>query len=344
MSVKAQRWLSVMIAVVMLATVASTLVLARSTPVIQNYVDREVAKWEAVDSVYLFDNGYVDDTDYLLLDLLPSADHSKGGVFFIGDSQSRNALMPWLLSPAERELIHNYSVGDLHHRDQRLFIKMLVEEMGLLDGGADKTTIILGISPNMTRPRDYHKASYVSSSFSRHGLFTYTYDEGIHRANISDLERTWHVERDRVSRFVNIAMGTRKSRVLPFNPKLQTIEFNTEGDDWRESMDSEVIELTQLLDYLQARHVRVRAIMRPSGSWKKQLPYERTYLELVKPVLAARNVPLIDQSTLLADADFVDDNHVKYDVQLKLHELDREIARHELAEMGLKLPAPQSVD
>lgn len=339
MNGKAQRGLSLLLATAMFVTVATAVALAHVTPIIHNFVDREVARWQATDSVYLFDRGYVDDTDYVLFDLLPGADHSKGGVFFIGDSQSRTALMPWRLSPAEQELIHNYSIGDLHHRDQRFFVQMLVEEMGLLDGGPENTTIILGISPNMARSRDYHEPSYVTLAFERHGLFTYTFDNGMHRAKMSDLERLWRVERDYANRFINIALGLRKSRVRPLDPKLQTLEFNTQADGWREVMDAEIIELTELVDYLQARHVRLRAIIRPSASWKKRLPYERTYLELVTPVLAARNVPLIDQSNLLADADFVDDNHPNYSVQLRLHEIDREIALRELREMGLTLPA-----
>jgi hypothetical protein len=339
MSGEAQRRLSILAAAAMLATAATIVALAHATPVIRNFVDREVERWQAVDSVYLFDNGYADDADYVLLDLLPNADHSKGGVFFIGDSQSRNALMPWRLSPAEQELIHNYSIGDLHHRDQRLFVQMLVEEMGLLDGGPENTTVILGISPNMARPRDYQAPSYVNLAFERHGLFSYSFDDGMHRARILDLDRWWRVERDRASRFINIALGLRKSRVQTLDPRLQTLEYNTQADDWREVMDAEIIELTELVDYLQARHVRVRAVIRPSASWKKRLPYERTYLELVSPMLAARNVPLIDQTNLFADSDFVDDNHTKYPVQLKLHEIDLEIALRELAEMGLMLPA-----
>jgi hypothetical protein len=340
MSGMAQRWLSIMTATVMLATTATAIVLAHATPVIRNFVDREAAQWQAIDGLFLFDGGYVDDADYVLLDLLPRADHSKGGVFFIGDSQSRTTLMPWRLSPAEQELIHNYSIGDLHHRDQRFFVQMLVEEMGLLDGGPEKTTVILGISHNMARPRDYQEPSYVTEVFKRHGLFTYTFEDGIHRKKVSDLERSWSVERDLASRFINIALGLRKSRVRTVNPELQTLEFSTQADDWREVMDAEIIELTELVDYLLARDVRVQAIIRPSASWKKRLPYERTYLELVTPMLAARNVPLIDQSNLLVDADFVDDNHPKYSVQLRLHEIDREIALRELADMGLTLQSP----
>jgi hypothetical protein len=342
MSGKAQRWLSMMAATVMFATTGTVVVLAHATPVIRNFVDREVAQWQAIDGLFLFDGGYVDDADYVLLDMLPRADHSKGGVFFIGDSQSRTTLMPWRLSPAEQELIHNYSLGDLHHRDQRFFVRMLVEEMGLLDGGPENTTIYLGVSPDMARPRDYREPSYVTQAFKRHGLFTYTF-EGIHRAKISDLERSWRVGRDYANRFMNIVLGLRRSRVSPLNPELQTLEFNTQADGWREVMDAEIIELTELVDYLLARNVRLRAIIRPSASWNKSLPYERTYLQLVTPMLAARNVPLIDQSNLLVDSDFVDDNHPKYSAQLRLHEIDREIALRELAEMGLSLqaaPAP----
>ena len=340
MSGTAQRWLSMMAATVMLATMATVVVLGHATPVVRNFVDREVAQWQAIDGLFLYDGGYVDDADYVLLDQLPKADHSKGGVFFIGDSQSRTTLMPWRLSPAEQELIHNYSLGDLHHRDQRFFVRMLVEEMGLLDGGPENTTIFLGISPNMVRPRDYQKPSYVTQAFKRHGLFTYTFDEGIHRAKISGLERSWRVERDYANRFINIALGLRKSRVSSLNAELQTLEYGIQGDDWREVMDAEIIELTELVDYLLARGARVRAIIRPSASWSKRLPYERTYLQLVTPMLAARNVPLIDQSNLLVDADFIDDNHPKYSVQLRLHEIDREMALRELAEMGLTLQTP----
>lgn len=327
----------------MFAAAATTIALAHATPVIRNFVDREVEQWQAIDGLFLFDDGYVDDADYVLLDLLPRADHSKGGVFFIGDSQSRTTLMPWRLSPAEQELIHNYSIGDLHHRDQRFFVRMLVEEMGLLDGGPENTTIFLGISPDMARPRDYQEPSYVTQAFKRHGLFTYTFDDGLHRAQISDLERAWRVERDYANRFINIALGLRKSRVSPLNPELQTLEFNTQADGWREVMDAEIVELSELVDYLLARDVRVRAIIRPSASWNKRLPYESTYLQLVTPMLAARNVPLIDQSNLLVDSDFVDDSHPKYSVQVRLHEIDREIALRELTEMGLPLqtaPAP----
>jgi hypothetical protein len=87
--------------------------------------------------------------------------------------------------------------------------------------------------------------------------------------------------------------------------------------------------------------VRLRAVIRPSGSWNDHLPYERTYLQLVTPMLAARNVPLIDQSDLLADSDFIDDNHPKYSVQVRLHEIDREIALDELAEMGFSPHGPR---
>ena len=42
MSGKAQRWLSIMAATVMFATTATVVVLAHATPVIRNFVDREV--------------------------------------------------------------------------------------------------------------------------------------------------------------------------------------------------------------------------------------------------------------------------------------------------------------
>ena len=337
-----QRRLCFLLAASMFACVAIVVLLAHVTRVLPDFVDAEMARMRESNGVYLYDGGYVDDADYVLLGLLPRADHRRGGVYFIGDSQLRAAFMPTELPASEQALIHNYSIGDLHHRDQRYYVKMLVEEFGLLDGGAQNTTIVLGISHNMARPRDYAPGSYVTEALARHGLYTYdAMGGGMHRSAMPAPERFVAMQHDIASRFLRVVFGLRASRIKPITPAQRTVDFITLGDGWREAMVSEVDELAQLLDYLRARRVRVIAIISPSGSWERQLPYERTYLEMVEPVFAARDMRLIDQSRLLPDNEIADNTHPTYRGRTRLQAIDRALALQALEEMGIR-PAPET--
>jgi hypothetical protein len=338
----AQRQICFLLAASMFACAATVVLLAHFTRVLPDLLDREIARMREIDGVYLYDGGYVDDADYVLLGLLPRADHHNGGVFFIGDSQLRAAFMPTELPASEQALIRNYSIGDLHHRDQRYFIKMLVDEFGLLDGGAEHTTIVLGISHNMARPRVYADGSYVNDAFQRHGLYTYPAGAGaMHRSPMPAPERFVRVQHDIASRFLLTVSGLRASRVKPFTPALRTVRAIRLDDNWREAMVSEVHELSQLLDYLRARRVRVIAIISPSGSWERQLPYERAYLDMVEPVFAARNMRLIDQTRLLSDEEIADNTHPTYRGRIRLQAIDRALALQALEDMGMR-PASEA--
>ena len=334
MILRAQFALSLVLLATLCLVFAGVVWAARHTPVIADHIAREQAQQRTENLVFLYDNGYVDDSDYVLVDLLQHDDHSRGGVYFIGDSQSRAAIMPWLLPAAEQRLIHNYSLGDLRHRDQRFFFRTLIEEFGLLEAGAENVTIFMGVSFYMARDKDYSEESYVSAVFKRHGFYTYDAEAGVHRVAMSPLERFVRLQRVQANRFLRILFLS-PSRVKPFDPETQNPQAEAQGENWRAAMDAELREFEALLDDLQARNVRLRVIMRPNGSWVDAHPYERTYRALVEPMLAARHIPLIDQTDLLADAEFGDAEHARSSGQMRLHEIDRQLAHEALAEMGI---------
>ena len=62
---------------------------------------------------------------------------------------------------------------------------------------------------------------------------------------------------------------------------------------------------------------------------------------MVSAVLAARSVPLIDQRDWLADAEFGDAVHARYNGQLKLHDAYLDLARDALDDMGMPMSTVQ---
>lgn len=328
-----RRKLSLALAAAMIVTVVLGDIMAHSSPVIPNHVKREQQRQHDMNGVWLYDAGYLDEADYLLLGQIPNDDYSRGGVYFIGDSQTAVSLMAWRLPPEEQALIHNYGVGALRHRDVYHLVRMLVEDFNLLQAGGEKTTLVLGLSYYLARPE--REGVTLKYYVERHHL--YSYDErGMHPAPLTPLERMAIVERDYVQRFLATALGARQSRVTVYLPDQQTAEGRLVEGDWRAAMHRELGYLAALLDYLRARDVNVVAFFPPSGSWEEAVPYEAAYREAVMPLLEHRGVQLIDQGDWLADADFADGNHPTYAVQLDLHERNRAIALEALQGMGLR--------
>lgn len=330
-----QAALSLTLLATLCLTFAGLATAAHFTPAIDAHVAREEAIQRLTDGIFLYDDGYLDDGDYVLVGLLQFDQHAQGGVYFIGSSQTRTAIMPWRLPAGEQALIHNYAIGDLRHRDMRLYLRSLVEEHGLLSAGGENVTVFLELSPAMARPKDYEQISYVSHVFTRQGFYTYDGQQGIHRVQMSPIERFLRLQRIHVHRLLRIQL-LRPSRVKLFTPEQQSELALDLGAAWRESLASESGELAETLDYLQQQNVRVRAVFRPSGAWIDALPYEADYRAAVMPLLAERGVPVIDQGDFLEEYEFGDDWHATYSGQLRLHEADRALALQALEEMGLR--------
>ena len=316
-----QLALSLMILAAICATIVLIDILANKLPVIQNHVASELEKQRATNGRFMYDAGYQDDGDYVLIGQILNDDFSRGGVYFVGASEMKITLMPWLMTPEERRLIHNYSLGDLRHVETLNYIRMLVEEDGLLKAGGDKTTIFLGLSYQMTRKKDLARPPdrYVKELFERHGYYTYDQENGIHRVKMSSPERFVRIERDKISRFLTDVFFP-ASRV-DSEPQIDKWKrehlLNVMRGDWRPAMVREVGELGKTIDYLQARSVTVCLIYPPNGSWQKTLPYDAAYRAMVANMLASRHVTVIDQGTLLEDADFADASHALYAGQVE---------------------------
>jgi len=329
----------------MLATFAVGIIVAEKTPVLENHVNREIARVEQTGGLYYFDNGHVDEGDYVLLAKLNYDDYSRGGVYFIGTSELQAGFADWVMTPDEARLIHNYSIGNMRHRETGHYLRMLVEENDLLPAGGENTTIILSLSFQMTRID--RGEMYVEELFHRHGLYTYDRERGIHKVEMPRWQRQLILERDRVQRALRaVIMPT--SRVVTWDdtPEQRDAHMRRvmEGD-WEAEMRRQVGFLADQIDYLQARGVRVRALYPPRGTWQDLMPYEAAYTEMVEPVLAARGVPISDFRRLVDDEYFRDAIHVKYRGRLIFHEALMELARQSLREMGTPLEAaPRTAD
>jgi hypothetical protein len=327
--------LSLLLLAAICLTFAAIAAAAHLTPVIDNHVAREVAVQRLTDSIFLYDDGYIDDGDYVLVGQLQRDDHSSGGVYFIGSSQTRTAIMPWRLPADEQRLIHNYAIGDVRHRELRFYLRSLMEEHGLLRAGGENVTVFLELSPALAAPKNYEEnLSYVRHLFMRHGLYSYDAEQGIHRVPMSPLERVIRLQRIHAHRFLRILLFS-PTRVKRFTPSQQTLQAFNPGPGWREALVREAEELGASVDYLQERGVHVQAILRPSGSWIDTPPYEAEYREAVVPVLAARGVTVIDQGDFLRDDEIGDDWHATASGQARLHEADRALALAALREMGV---------
>jgi hypothetical protein len=331
-SVRGAQWaLALTLAATACATFVAAAAGAQFTPVIENHVERQIERQAAVNGMYLYNRGYVDDGDYVLLGQIPNADFSRGGVYFIGASEMKLTLMPWRLAPEEAALIHNYSIGDFRHGDVLQFVRMLVEEGGLLQAGAERTTIFLGLSTEMTREPS---PQYVGALLERHGFYTFERSGAMHLRVMSPVERSYRLGRNSANRFLSILL-TSPNRVRTRREIEQLPENQVRTGDWRPAMELEGRNLAQTIDYLQARGVAVRAIYPPQASWRRDVDYSGPYFEMVSEILAARGVPLIDQRDLLTDAEFGDAVHARYDGQLKLHDAYLDLARDALHEMDM---------
>ncbi len=337
MTGRAQIWLSLLMVAMFCAGAAGAAWLAHATPVIANLNAREEALHRESDGILFYSGGYIDDGDFVLLSELPNADFSRGGVVFVAASEMRTTIMPWRLPPEERARIHNFALGDMRHREVRHFVRLLVEEKGLLRAGGGRTTVILGLSHLMAREKnlDAPLDRYTQQLFERHGLYTYDWDKGVHGADIGALERSLRLGRDAANRFLR-ALIERPSRVRPIEDREWRINHTNTimGESWRERMPQEIEDLAATIDYLRAHNVRVVALYPPIGSWQAEMPYEAAYRAMVLPMLEAHGAELVDFSDYLDDDEFGDDVHVRHGPQLRLHEAYRALALRLLDEMA----------
>ena len=356
--IKTQVAISATLLIIVLLTCLGIDVFARRDQF--SFEDRRQEVWKRTNSQYQYLLGFSDFEERLLLDELPKADYSHGGVYFIGSSNLKVSLMSWELPPDLQGLIHNYATSNATHRQEFHFIRYLVEHEGLLEAGGEKTAIVLGLFyHSATDPKNQHlyDRDFFTELFNRYGMYTYSTEKGIIPVQMSRLERYLRIEKIRCSNYLqrllnrievllhNIILAPlgkeNKTENLRLKPTLapDIEEYHAHwhkamGPDWEASMAIQMQELNRLIEYLQERKVHVSAFLLPLASWHHDLPYPEAYWKQVNAVCDARSVPLIDLTRLLADDEFNDSNHANYNGQQKLHAAMMDIALPLLHKMG----------
>ena len=264
--------------------------------------------WESMDELWIYGE-------------LPRLDFSKGGVYLLGASDVQCATRLWQLPPELQALIHNFGVSDSNPKGELVELQYLIEQRGMLKAGGEKSLVILGA--------DYHCALHPSQSlppafadnWSRRGLFTCDVQQGIRPAPVNAILKWLDFEVTRegvlISRFRNLFVH-RLSRWRHHGsepPRVHDRGFYTEvrraemGPDWRKNIDESAQTFGQTLDYLIARHVQIRVILMPNGSWFDSLPYGQEYRRQIEVLCAQKQVPVSDWSRMLTDDEFADSNH-----------------------------------
>jgi hypothetical protein len=156
-------------------------------------VSRRVQEWKQLDGMFNDARFFANADERLLYQIIPSADYSRGGVYFTGASVLQRSLTLWDLPPDKRDEIHNYCMVGASHTKQAQFIRYLVEHENLLQAGGDKTCIITELAfasacHNPTAEYQFNDTLW-RGFFVRYGLFTYDPAKGLARVPMPQWER-----------------------------------------------------------------------------------------------------------------------------------------------------------
>jgi hypothetical protein len=286
----------------------------------------------------LFSNtgNFIDFEDRVLLDELPQADYSRGGVYFFGTSNMKWAFTTWDLPAEQKRFIGNYGIGASSHTTQLRLIQYLIEHHGFLTAGKHDL-VILGASFHLGH-RD-PSTGYFASLLRRHGLYTVMPDDRIAPAPMSAMERWSRIEKARSGGFIwnigRLAKGwIRALAGLSRQPTHDGAKYRQDwrefmGGHWQQDMDVEVEQLKKTILLLRSYHAQVKVVLLPQGTWMDPLSFKGRYERLVRAVCQSTSTPLIDMSRTMPDEDFVDSNHLTVEGQEKFRNLIMpEILRH----------------
>lgn len=339
---RAQLWLSTALLGALCFACLTVGLLARFSPVMKDYVASQLDLQQRINGGYIYTGGYADWGDYLLVDQLPDADYNRGGVYFMGASNTVVSIMPWMLDPAEQRLIHNYGLPGVNHREAFHFLRSLVEEQGLLQAGGEKTTVFLGLFYSMAREKRGRVLGddQIPLLFQRHGFYSFDTQDGIHLVPMASPIRFLRRERVYANRFLRV-LATWPNHVAPAHDHEPEYYIRTTkevmGPQWQEDLDEQLPYLATMLDYLRERGVRVHVVLPPYPTFHDELPFAVEYRKRVLYMLETRRIPITDFSHLLPDDEFVDGTHFRYNGQLQVHNLYRELALRALAAMETPL-------
>jgi hypothetical protein len=271
---------------------------------------------------YRYTHYFIDAGDRLLLDELPVADYSRGGVYFIGASNLMVASEFRELPSDQAQLIHNYGIASSTHATQFQLVRFLIEANGLLQAGPQKTFIVFGVSFHSAGSL-YGPDAYVPNLLIRHGLYCYDEAHNMQIAGPTGTRRWLRIEKVRIAGFIRTcgqelteAFAKHVLRIESKRRVHNPVKYNTHvrdlimGPEWEDLMRTEVSQFGRALDYLRDRHVRVAVVLLPLGSWDDNLPFRSRYNAAMAEVCGARHVSLYDWSGILDDEKFGDYGHL----------------------------------
>ncbi len=321
---KVTRGISSRIALLMLCVVGGTCLilsgLAQSRSVldwIRNTAWEQAGRKQQI-PMACYTEHFIDCDDRLLHQDIPSADYSRGGVYFLGASNLAWALKLWDLPAEYRSLIHNYSIPGMSHADQFDLLRFLVERKGLLNAGGERTLIVFGVSfhnTHLARLTGVPIESVVRA-WTRRGFYTVDADGTLGVSTQNGLVNMMIVERTKLTglmkELVNIAY-------TPFKrPRVQTPQryirewsrVMEDHGDWRVKIQVDTAAFARTVDYLLARNAQVAVVRMPHGSWDRDSLYEQFYIDQIRKICEPKNIKIHDLSALIPDAEFADSVHL----------------------------------
>jgi hypothetical protein len=250
--------------------------------------------------IYCFTNHFTDYEEWFLHDKIPSADFSRGGVYFLGASTMKWALKPWDLPAETRPLIHNYAFGGVKHSDEVDFLRYLVEQQDLLKAGPEKTLIVFAqnyriVHHGRLRP-DEGPGEYFRELWTRHGFYDIDSRGTIRRTPGNPLVENWRLESAKMTGFLrelfNIFYAMKRPKRVQ-TPQIYNEEWSTAMEsNWKEMIDSELGYLKVAIEYLKGRKARVAVMLFPVASWDSELPFQAYYHEKLKAICDPEGVPI----------------------------------------------------
>jgi hypothetical protein len=326
-------------------TIAAVDVAARNKP-LALWMYREREELDRRSCNHYVHKGFYDSViDQMLLDELPAADYSQGGVCLIGNSSFATATKLWALPPEQKTLIHNFAQPGACHTMQFANLRNLVEHEGLLRAGADKTLVIFGAS--------YHSAACIGGpqdpfvvGLERHGFFVYDPAGEIRPVPVHPILRWIETERARMPGFLTMCCEFARVHLqqgLGLDPAPRRIHHPEQynrfwqkllGDNWEQRFSDQVAEFGRMCDYVRDHGAHLAVVILPLASWDDNLPFEQAYNSEITELCHARGVPLYDWSQMLDDEEFGDASHVNFMGMEKLHAALLEMALTHLRETG----------
>jgi hypothetical protein len=257
---------------VLLGTCMVTDLLARNRGLERWLMARSSVFAERNGTLFSYTGNFIDSEERLLLDELPQADYSRGGVYFFGTSNMKWAFQTWDLPVEQRRSIGNYGIGASSHTTELRFIRYLIGHRGFLASGHD--LVIFGVSFHLGWQEP--STGVFGSLLRRRGLYTITPDDRIAPVPMLTVERWLRIEKARSSGFIwnlgRLAKGwveTFRGSPRPLlhdaaKYRQQWREFM--GAQWQEHMDTEMERFRDAILLLRSHQTQVKVMLLPQGS------------------------------------------------------------------------------